>query len=45
MALPTCVGAFGTSHPLSKKVDAWPSVLGVAAVTGLASHLLADRRV
>ena len=38
------VVAFGASHPLAKQIGAWPSVLSVAAVTGLAAHLLADRR-
>lgn len=36
------VGAFGLSHPLAKKIGAWPSVLAVSAVAGIASHLLAD---
>ena len=38
------VAAFGASHPLAKQVGAWPSVLGVAAATGLAAHLASDRR-
>lgn len=36
------VGAFGLSHPLAKKIGAWPSVLAVAALAGCASHVLAD---
>jgi hypothetical protein len=38
------LGGFGASHPLAKKVGAWPAVLGVAAVSAAASHLVADRR-
>lgn len=37
------VGGFGASHPLAKKVGAWPSVLGVAAVNAAASYVLVDR--
>lgn len=33
---------FGLSHPLAKKIGAWPSVLTVAAVSAVASHLLVD---
>ncbi|MGH8921237.1 MAG: hypothetical protein ACRDZY_01825 [Acidimicrobiales bacterium] len=32
--------AMGGSHPLAKKLGAWPSVLAVAAATGLASELV-----
>jgi hypothetical protein len=42
--LTTYVVAFGASHPLAKQVGAWPSVLTVAAATGLAAHLVSDRR-
>jgi hypothetical protein len=42
--LATYLAGFGASHPLAKKVGAWPSVLGVAGVSGAASYLLADRR-
>ncbi|MEU5687521.1 hypothetical protein [Streptomyces venezuelae] len=38
------VAGFGGSHPLAKKVGAWPAVLGVAGGVGLASWVLADRR-
>lgn len=38
------LGGFGASHPLAKKVGAWPAVLGVTAVSAAASHLLSDRR-
>lgn len=37
-------GAFGGSHPLAKKIGAWPSVLTVAAVSAGASWALADRK-
>lgn len=37
-------GAFGLSHPLSKKMGAWPSVLAVTAATGVTAHMVADRR-
>lgn len=33
---------FGLSHPLAKKIGAWPSVLTVAGATAVASHLLVD---
>ncbi|HEX4307000.1 MAG TPA: hypothetical protein VHZ54_13255 [Solirubrobacterales bacterium] len=39
----TYAGAFGISHPLAKRIGAWPSVLAVtAAASGAAA--LADRR-
>jgi hypothetical protein len=38
------LGAFGASHPLARKVGAWPSVLSVAAAAGVAAWTLADRR-
>lgn len=37
------LGGFGASHPLAKKVGAWPSVLGVAAASAAASYALVDR--
>ncbi|RNI19862.1 hypothetical protein [Flexivirga caeni] len=37
------LGAFGASHPLAKKIGAWPSVAVAAAVSGGAAYLLADR--
>jgi hypothetical protein len=37
------VGAFGLSHPLAKKVGAWPAVLGVTAVTAAVSAASGDR--
>jgi hypothetical protein len=42
--LATYLVGFGVSHPLAKRIGAWPSVLAVAAVSGGASNLLADRR-
>lgn len=38
------LAAFGASHPLAKKIGAWPSVLSVTAITGTAAYLLGDRR-
>lgn len=38
------VGGFGASHPLAKKVGAWPAVLGAAAASAGAAHVLSDRR-
>ena len=37
------VAAFAGSHPLAKKVGAWPSVIGVAGAVALASWAVADR--
>lgn len=37
------VGSFGASHPLAKKIGAWPSVLAAAAVSAGAAYLVADR--
>ncbi len=34
---------FAGSHPLAKRIGAWPSVLTVAAVSGAASWARADR--
>ena len=34
---------FGLSHPLAKKIGAWPSVLTVTAISAGASYVLADR--
>ncbi|WP_405673850.1 hypothetical protein [Streptomyces sp. NBC_01530] len=39
------VAAFGASHPLAKKVGAWPAVFGVAGAVALASWAVADRHV
>lgn len=38
------LGGFGASHPLAKKVGAWPSVLGVAAASAAAAWAVSDRR-
>jgi hypothetical protein len=40
----TYFAGFGLSHPLAKRIGAWPSVLSVAALSAGASNLLADRR-
>ena len=40
----TYVGAFGLSHPLAKRIGAWPAVLAVSAVTAAVSYAVADRR-
>lgn len=36
--------AFIGSHPLAKRVGAWPSVLGVAALAAATTWAAADRR-
>lgn len=41
--LATYAGAFGASHPLAKRVGAWPSVFAVSAVASGAACALADR--
>ncbi|MEV8315306.1 hypothetical protein AB0Q95_14140 [Streptomyces sp. NPDC059900] len=38
------VAAFAGSHPLAKKIGAWPAVFGVAGGVGLASWAFVDRR-
>ncbi|HEX5595218.1 MAG TPA: hypothetical protein VFX61_04215 [Micromonosporaceae bacterium] len=38
------IGAFGLSHPLAKRIGAWPAVLAVSALTAGASYVVADRR-
>lgn len=40
----TYVAAFAGSHPLAKKVGAWPAVFGVAGAVALASWAVADRK-
>ncbi|MCX4097153.1 hypothetical protein [Nocardia sp. alder85J] len=37
-------GAMGASHPLAKKIGAWPSVIAVSAAAAAASWALVDRR-
>jgi hypothetical protein len=38
------VAAFGASHPLAKKVGAWPAVFSAAGVVAVAAWGVADRR-
>ncbi|MFI9270235.1 hypothetical protein ACIGXM_05930 [Kitasatospora sp. NPDC052896] len=38
------VAAFGGSHPLAKKIGAWPSVLAVTGVVAAASAVVPARR-
>lgn len=38
----TFVGAFGLSHPLAKKIGAWPAVLTVTAGAAAAAWFLSD---
>jgi hypothetical protein len=38
------LGGFGASHPLAKKIGAWPAVLTVAGVSGVAAWVASDRR-
>ncbi|MBS1845781.1 MAG: hypothetical protein JST53_15295 [Actinobacteria bacterium] len=40
----TYAAAFGASHPLAKRIGAWPSVGVVTAVASGAAAALADRR-
>lgn len=40
----TYAGAFGISHPLAKRIGAWPSVLAVTAAAAGAAAAFADRR-
>lgn len=37
------MAAFGGSHPLAKKIGAWPSVFAATAVAAGAAHCLGDR--
>jgi hypothetical protein len=39
----TYVAAFGLSHPLAKRIGAWPSVAAVTTVAAGAAPALADR--
>ena len=38
----TYVGAFGLSHPLAKKIGAWPAVIAVTGVASGAACVLSD---
>lgn len=40
----TYIGAFGASHPLAKKIGAWPSVFSVTAATAALSYALVDSK-
>jgi hypothetical protein len=40
----TYLAALGGSHPLAKKLGAWPSVFTVTAATAAAAHYFGDRR-
>lgn len=44
LLLATYATAFGASHPLAKKLGAWPSVCLVSGVASGAVYALADRR-
>lgn len=37
------LGAFGASHPLAKRIGAWPSVLTVTAAAAGAAYWFGDR--
>jgi hypothetical protein len=43
LLLATYSAAFGLSHPLAKKLGAWPAVLAVTAAAAAASYAVADR--
>lgn len=43
-SLAIMMGAFGASHPLAKKLGAWPSVLTVSAITAASSYALTSPR-
>ncbi|WP_306359748.1 hypothetical protein [Nocardia sp. CC227C] len=38
------IGAMGASHPLAKKIGAWPSVAVVSSAVALAAWAAVDRR-
>ncbi|WP_125611278.1 hypothetical protein [Specibacter cremeus] len=40
----TYLGAFGASHPLAKKMGAWPSVLAVTGAVAVASLVFGRKR-
>ncbi|WP_051080248.1 hypothetical protein [Demetria terragena] len=37
------LGGFGASHPLAKKIGAWPAVFSAAALSAGAAYALNDR--
>lgn len=38
------LGGFGASHPLAKKIGAWPAVTAAATLSAASSWLISDRR-
>jgi hypothetical protein len=38
------LGGFGLSHPLAKRIGAWPAVLAAAGVSAAAAFAVVDRR-
>jgi hypothetical protein len=38
------LGGFGLSHPLAKRIGAWPAVLTAAGISATSALLVADRR-
>lgn len=42
--LGTYLGAFGGSHPLAKKIGAWPSVAAVTAAAAAVTYLATSNR-
>lgn len=38
------LGGFGASHPLARRIGAWPAVLAAAGTSAAGSWALADRR-
>jgi hypothetical protein len=38
------LGSFAASHPLAKKIGAWPAVFTAAGVSAAAAFLISDRR-
>ena len=38
------LGGFGVSHPLAKKIGAWPAVAGAATLSAASSWAISDRR-
>lgn len=43
-AVAVYLGAFAVSHPLAKKIGAWPSVLSMAGATGVLTYALTPPR-
>lgn len=38
------LGGFGASHPLAKKIGAWPAVFTAAGTSAAAAWLISDRK-